>query len=300
MKKVLFFVENGWALGSIHHALSKELFKYKIYANLLDWCQIYTQEEIDFLNERYDFFVTLPNMAKTLLYQYLIDPKKIIIIAHEQTDLLIVLNEYGPQFFDQFYNYAVISNILKIKSKEFGIQREPKITKTGVHFDYFYSPVKNYLQTVGYGGAKLAHNYFAVDRKRGHLVEKCVQEIEGLELREHKFYNHLCMPGYYDHIDCLIMSSLEDAGGLPAMEAAAAGRLVIGTPVGYFEECGPIGGGIVVPIEEELFVKETKNNLLYYRDNASEYKKKCEEIQQFARDNYDWSHKLEDWISIFE
>lgn len=300
MKKVLFFVENGWALGSIHHALSKELFKYKIYANLLDWCQIYTQEEIDFLNERYDFFVTLPTMANALLYNYRIDPKKIIIIAHEQTDLLIVLNQYGPQFFDQFYNYAVISNILKIKSKEFGIQREPKITKTGVHFDYFYSPVKNSLQTVGYGGAKLAHNYFAVDRKRGYLVEKCVQEVEGLELRGHKFYNHLCMPGYYNHIDCLIMSSLEDAGGLPAMEAAAAGRLVIGTPVGYFEDYGPIGGGVVVPIEEELFIKETKNNLLYYRDNPSEYKKKCEEIQEFARDNYDWSHKLEDWISIFE
>lgn len=299
MKNVLFFVENGWAFGAIHHALNKELFKYNIYGNLLDWCKQYTQEEIDLLNDRYDVFVTLPNTAETLLQTYQIDPQKIIITAHEQTDILITINKYGTQFFDQFKEYTVISKILKTKSKEFGIQREPKITKTGIHFEHFYFPINESLRVVGYGGAKFSHNYFGVDRKRGRLVETCVQETEGLILREHKFYNYLCMPGYYKHIDCLIMSSIEDAGGLPTMEAAAAGRLVIGTPVGYFEDSGPKGGGLVVPLDEELFVKQTKEHLAFYRDNPLEYKNKCKEIQQYARDHYDWSHRIDNWIKLF-
>jgi hypothetical protein len=46
MKKVLFYNQNRWALGSIHHALAKELYKYGIIANLLDWTQQYSLEEI--------------------------------------------------------------------------------------------------------------------------------------------------------------------------------------------------------------------------------------------------------------
>ena len=52
-----------------------------------------------------------------------------------------------------------------------------------MHFDNFYLPIKNSLEVVGYGGAKYVDTYFGVDRKRGHLVERCVQETEGLRLR---------------------------------------------------------------------------------------------------------------------
>jgi glycosyltransferase involved in cell wall biosynthesis len=298
MKNVLFFFENQWAFGAIHKALCKELYKHDIYANILDWVKQYTLEEINLLNKRYDYFVTLPNTSEALLNNYQIDPKKIIIIAHEQTDLLITINKFGTQYFEQFYKYGVISSILKTKSKEFGIQREPFVVKTGVHFDHFYFPVNSALKIVGYGGAKFSHNFFGIDRKRGHLVEKCVNETQGLTLREHKFYNHLCMPGYYQQIDCLIMSSLEDAGGLPTLEAAAAGKLVIGTPVGYFEECGPQGGGIVVPIDEQNFVEQTKKYLEYYRDNSTAYREKCQIIQQYAKENYDWSVRINDWIDF--
>jgi glycosyltransferase involved in cell wall biosynthesis len=298
MKNVLFFFENQWAFGAIHKALCKELFKYNIYANILDWRKQYTLEEIDFLNKRYDYFVTLPNAAEILLYTYKIDPKKIIIIAHEQTDILFTLNKFDAQYFDQFYKYCVISEILKIKSKEFGIEREPIIVKTGVHFDHFYFPINNNLRLVGYGGAKLADNFYGVDRKRGYLVEKCVNAIQGISLYEHKFYNHLCMPAYYHQIDCLIMSSLEDAGGLPTLEAAAAGKLVIGTPVGYFEEHGQKGGGILVPLEENAFIEHTKKHLEYYRDNSKAYKEKCQQIQQYAKDHYDWSLRIYDWVNI--
>jgi hypothetical protein len=49
MKKVLFFTQNRWAFASIHHALSKELYKNGIYANLLDYDIDYSHDEFNLL-----------------------------------------------------------------------------------------------------------------------------------------------------------------------------------------------------------------------------------------------------------
>jgi glycosyltransferase involved in cell wall biosynthesis len=106
------------------------------------------------------------------------------------------------------------------------------------------------------------------------------------------------MPNYYHDIDCLIMSSTEEAGGLPVMESAAAGRLVIGTPVGYFEYTAKFGAGIEVPLNENDFIHKTKEHIIYYRDNPIQYREKCQQIQQFARENYDWKYVIDKWIEI--
>lgn len=299
MKKVLFFIENGWAFGQIHRALCKELYIHGIYGNILDWTKSYSLEEMNLLQQHYDVFVTLPNFADILTNDYSIDPNKIILVAYEQCDILYTIQKYGVEYFSKFKKYAVMSDILKIKSKEFGVSIEPSVVQCGIHFDYFYSPVSNNLRIVGYGGAKSTANFYGIDRKRGHLVENCVKQIDGLVLREHKFYNFLCMPAYYAQIDCLMMSSIQDAGGMPTMEAAAAGKLVISTPVGYFEHSGPLGGGIVVPLDEDGFIAESKKYLIYYMENEKEYIEKCHSIQSYARDNYDWSVRVKDWINLF-
>ncbi len=77
------------------------------------------------------------------------------------------------------------------------------------------------------------------------------------------------------------------------------GKLVIGTPVGYFEENGKHGGGILVPLDELGFLNETRKNLLYYKDNPKEYKEKCEEIQHYAREHYDWGKTIHSWVELF-
>lgn len=300
MKKVLFYTQNRWAYGSIHHGLCKELYKYNIYANLLDWDQNYTSEEFELLNNTYDLFVTMPEAVLRLHYNYGIPLNKIITIAHGQWDILLAKKEANMDFYPELHSYAVISQVLKNKSIEFNISVTPKVVKVGIHFDLFYQPIQNSLKNIGYGGAKETVNFFGEEIKRGHLVEKVVSGIEDLNLVSHKFYNYLCMPAYYNKIDALIMSSLEEAGGLPAMEAAAAGKLVIGTPVGYFEENGKHGGGVLVPLDELGFLNETRKNLLYYRDNPKEYKEKCEEIQHYAREHYDWSKTIHAWVELFE
>jgi glycosyltransferase involved in cell wall biosynthesis len=96
----------------------------------------------------------------------------------------------------------------------------------------------------------------------------------------------------------VIQSSLEESGGLATMEGAAAGRLIIGTPVGYLGANGARGAGILVPLDEEGFLKETAKHLNYYRDNPTEYRQKCESMQQFARENYDWSVVIQNWVEV--
>ena len=298
MKKVLFYTQNRWAFGSLHHGLCKELYKYNIYANLLDWDVDYTSEEFELLNNTYDLFVAHPESCLRLHYNCKVPLNKIVAIAHEQWDILLAKKESGVDFYSELYSYAVISKIVSDKSLEIGISVVPKFVKYGIHFDLFCDPVHDSLRNVGYGGAKESFNFYGVDRKRGHLVEKVVSSVEDLNLVSHKFYNYMCMPAYYNKIDALIMSSSEDAGGLPAMEAAAAGKLIIGTPVGYFEENGKHGGGILVPLDELGFLNETRKHLIYYRDNPKEYKEKCEEIQNYARENYDWSKTINSWVEL--
>jgi hypothetical protein len=53
MNSVLFFIENGWAFGTIHHGLIKRLWEHRIYANLLDWRLHYSGMEHHYFRHRY-------------------------------------------------------------------------------------------------------------------------------------------------------------------------------------------------------------------------------------------------------
>ena len=284
MKRVLFFFEDKWAFGAIHKALCKELYQHGIYANILDWNTNLSMNEFGLLNRVYDIFVTLPNVASYLLRAG-IPFDKIVVVAHEQRDLYEAHQQQGLDFLNEVKQFAVISSVLKIKS-------------AGIHFDLFYSDTHSELKNVGYAGAKTGRNFVGAEIKRGHLAEQAVDGVAGLKLVNHAFYYHLCMPSFYKNIDCVIQPSLEEAGGLATMEGAAAGRLIIGTPVGYLGENGDRGAGILVPLDEAGFVQKTIEYLAYYRDNPTEYRHTCESIQQFARENYDWSVVIKNWVEL--
>jgi hypothetical protein len=298
MKKIIFFTQNRWAFGSIHHALCKELFKHNIYANLLDWTQPYTHEEFKLLLDTYDLIVTMPDAVMLTHRTWNVPLNKIVAIAHEQWDILLAKKQDEFDFYPHIQAFGVISQSLYNNCKDWNMSVMPKIVETGVHFDLFYAKPSEQLKTIGYGGAKGTLNFYGVDRKRGHLVEKACSGIENIELQAAGSYNYLCMPGYYKTVDSVIMSSLEEAGGLPMFEAAAAGRLPIGTPVGFFKDNAPKGGGVMVPLDEEGFIKEASEAILYYRDNPKAYVDKCLEVQAFAKDNYDWSKKISMWLDI--
>lgn len=298
MKKVLFYVEDGWAFGSIHHALSKELYKYNIYCNVLDWSKVYKEKEFQLLIDKYDYFLTIPLAVMPLINIYKVPFEKIISIAHGQWDILLSKNRDGLDFISKINKFLVVSEFLKEKAIEFGSPVIPEVINIGIHFDLFYSKPSENLNTIGYAGAYEVNNFFGQEIKRGRLVDK-ISDLSGLNLKKHEFFNYMCMPSYYKELDCVIMSSIEESVGLPMMEAAAAGRLCIGTPVGYFAENALRGGGQLVSLDEENFVKETVDILNFYKYNSSAYKQKCIEIQEYARENYDWSKVVDQWLNLF-
>lgn len=294
--RVLFFSQTDWAFGAIHNGLIKELYKHGIYSNLINWSIPYTKEEFSLLLDIYDVFVTQPDGIGSLT-SYDVPLEKIVAVAHGQWDILLANSKYDINY-NKLKAFGVISNILKTKCAEWKIPRTPKVVELGLHFDIFYSAPSSCLRTVGYGGANEIHNFFGQEIKRPHLISKVLEKTPRLNIFRHKFYNHLCMPAYYKKVDAVIMSSVEEAGGLPMMEAAAAGRLPIGTPVGYFEENAPKGGGILAPLNENDFVNFISETLNYYVDNPKQYNEKCLEVQQYAKDNYDWSSKIHSWIDL--
>lgn len=295
MKKVIFFTQNRWAFGSVHNGLCKELYKFDLLCNIFDWTKGYTADEIKMLADSYDLIATNPEFAGMLLIEHGVPASKIIAIAHAQWDILYSKHKYGLSFLKDIKSYAVISNILKIKSNEFRCPVIPKVVKYGLHFDLFYNKPSNHLVNVGYAGIKKTYNFYNQEIKRGNLSDLAIK-LAKLNPINNNNYNFLCMPSFYKSVDAVIMSSAEEGGGLPMMEGAAAGRLCIGTPVGYFENNS--GGGIVVPIESSEFVLQTSKILEYYKRNPKEYYQKCLDIQEYARYNYDWSEVIVQWASL--
>ena len=83
------------------------------------------------------------------------------------------------------------------------------------------------------------------------------------------------------------------------MEAAAAGRLVIGTPVGHFPLRAYQGGGIIAPAAADKFRAFTAATLRYYKDNPTAYVEKCRSIQEAAQ-QFDWQYVIGEWVELME
>jgi hypothetical protein len=241
--------------------------------------------------------VTTPE-AVIPLHQRGISMDKIIAVAHGQWDILLARRNFGVDFYSRLKGYAVISDVLKNKSIEFGVTRIPDIVKLGIHTDVFKQNISTELSVVGYAGMKETKNFFGEEIKRGKLVEQAVEGIN-VELRSFPEMNHLCMPSYYGIVDCVVMSSTEEAGGLPMMEAAAAGRLTIGTPVGYYANDAIYSGGVMVSIDLNNFIQETREAILRYKNDNYLYRSACSKIQEYAIGSFDWKNRIESWIKLF-
>jgi len=298
MKKVIFFFEDNWAFGSIHRALEKELFKHDIYANVLDWRNPYSYDELKYISDTYDYFVTLPTVIEYLMSGG-IPLEKMICVAHSAYEIFQsnAVNTHITTNYYDLHSYGVITPELEYLAQFSGCKKEVKIVRNGVHFDYLYSKPSESLKTIGYSTSMLSHNFFGQDKKRGYIAEKCANLCD-LPFKPIKDQTFLALAGYYKTVDCVIQTALEEACGLSMLEAACAGKLCIGTNTGYLKYHSP-NAGISHPINEEEFISNCVNTINYYKDNPKEYVEKCLEIQSYARDHYDWSVVIQDWVNLF-
>lgn len=291
---VLFFTQNRWAFGQIHHALTKHLWTHGIYCNLLDWTTGYSQKEHDYLKRCYHWVCTMPE-AIGHLKGYGWDLNRIVAVAHCERDLVLAISNAGEAVFDQIGSFAVVNQHLAKTSEQLGIRRKPVVVRVGLDTRHFQAPVPESLKVIGYAATKTFTLSNGEECKRGHLVEAVAAET-GLEFKAHEFYHHFAMPGYYRDIDAVLVSSNYETVGLPGLEAAAAGRLVLSTEVGYFDG----SYGVKCRICEDEFKEDAIKNLRHYAANPHEFRMACIGYRKAVQEKYDWTKCVSDWLPLFE
>ena len=175
-------------------------------------------------------------------------------------------------------------------------QHELLVCSLGIDYWNFHAPVAKRLTSVGYAGAyRVEHNAHI---KRTELVDQICEQT-GLPLKVALHYHNLftTMQGFYPQVSAVIISSTHEGAGLPALEAAAAGRLVLSTPVGHIERIGP-KGFVELPLNAEELVLRGVEILNYYKNNPTEYELRCTQMQEHAK-TYDWSAgPISQWVQL--
>jgi glycosyltransferase involved in cell wall biosynthesis len=275
--------------------LTKYLFNRGINATVLNWERNYNAQEIAELGNNIDYFHSTPYGVNILIKNYGIAPEKCIATVHAKWDLNHLV-EFDTDVVNQLHGYSVVSEWLVEQSQQAGIARVPVVTPVAINYETFHSEPSTQLRTVGFAGAVSGVH---LNIKRPWLVEQAVKNA-GLELKlAHGYHNsYATMAGYYKTVDALIVASTEEGAGLPALEASAAGKLVISTPVGLWLSRSSTNDH-TVPIDEKQFVEETTALLEFYRDNPEAYRAKCLSTQQHAR-CYDWGVIIDSWERLMQ
>lgn len=305
MKNVIFYTYSKWAFGTIHYELSKYLFNEGLNCQLLPWQEHYISTEIQNLDKTTDIWMSTFDGILDL-NKHGIELSKCVVITHSLGDL----QWYDENIVKQLKGYGCISNVIKNEAKKLNHAYIPKLCSLGVNYHTFFTPPSNKLETVGYAGSYCdkatyddavnkqdTNNHYLL--KRGHLVQECVEESGfNFKIAVYNTTTFVSMSGFYKSVDCIIMSSTElEAGGLPVLEAGAAGKLVIGTPVGHWNDKIGNAGGIEVPIPEHEFKKKVVEILNFYKSNPIEYHNRCLQIQEHAK-SYDWSNVIHQWVDL--
>jgi glycosyltransferase involved in cell wall biosynthesis len=277
--------------------LTKYLFGQGVTATVLDWSSHYTPEEMLEISNSIDLFISTPYGVAILIDHYRIPPEKCSVVLHAMRDLE-QLTWFSPDNFMRLHSYGVVSEWLKEKSIQAGMPRVPQVVPLGINYHAFYHAPSTRLETLSYAGAINPDNIHR-HIKRPWLVQQ-VAEQTGLYLRIAHTYHKtwITMPGFYHTVDAVIIASTEEGAGLPALEASAAGKLVISTPVGLWRDLHG-NTGHTVPIEDQQFVQETVALIEFYRDNPDAYLEKCLQAQEHAR-SYDWSHVVHHWVNLVQ
>lgn len=300
-RRFAFYIHTEWALGAIHKELLKELFKRDINCDIIDWSVLYSQEVFKSFDDIYDCFISTTNGGASLINNFGIHPSKIIGINHGRSDIQSAI-DCGLDF-DAIKQYAGISKDLYSFSKQLGISRDMIVLQNGVSFDQFYRPPSKELKTIGHIGAPHREwlwpkqNIEIKDWKRGHLVEK-ISKVTETPLLVYREKPHLSTPEYYRNIDTVIIPSTEiESCGLPLMESACAGRLPISARVGITTQFDH-PPGIILPIDENEFVESCVSIINHLKRDTATFSQLCQNAQDFAREYYDWSYVIDDWINL--
>lgn len=294
--KVLFYYDTDWVLGKIHTELCKVLYP-DIDCDLFSWSRGTSKEEMDLLNSKYDFFVSLPQVCFELNFKYCIPGNKLVAIAHSEIDLIQTIESgYNASLFDQIRGYAVISPTLINSSISLGIKKIPNLLKIGLFINNYKKEKSQKISNLGYYQmfCRLENN---IDIKRGVLV-KAVSKMTGLNFIHRQNLNYLAIDKAYTNIDICMFASLTEGNPYVALESFAAGIPVLGTNTGIFKDISKSGGGIILPFKEDEYIEKAIEKIKILQSNPDLYSEMSDKASEESK-KFDWSILKNDWISYF-
>ena len=295
-RKLLIYADTVWALGQAHAGLAVALKAHGWDVEFVNWSVFVSGPESD----RFDCVLTLPGTGAKALVDKGVAREKIVLVAHCSED--IAAHARSGETFDKYRAYGVVSDSLVEPSITLGVSRLPHVVRMGVDFTrYSSAPRPTSLRTVGYASIMRRMSALAanVEIKRGALAKQCATEA-GLSFVARDDLGRVPygdMPAFYAGVDAVLLSSIVEGSPLPVLEAAAAGRLVIGTPAGHFPRLCVEGLGLLAPIDETRFRQFTVERLRYYRANQQAFTDQCE-AGQLAAKRRDWPNVVGDWIEL--
>jgi glycosyltransferase involved in cell wall biosynthesis len=299
--KILIYGYPAWSHGRVYYDVCKHLYERGYIVDIINW-QMDHAAYIGELNAYYDLFISALDGLRTLLEIYGIPPEKVIGLSHHEMDMQVLIEQMGKDVFNRLAGFAVVSYQLFDASMIFGVPREPLVVQLGVNCDEFAAPIPERLQTVGYAGSYSHKTRDGLEWKRGEIAEAAVREA-GLEFKvagwtgeQIPFHD---MPDFYRSVDAIVVSSVSEGAQLPIREGAAAGRLVISTPVGDFPLRASQGLGVIAPIEGHKYQQFVTALLRHYKQDRAAFLKQCGQTQEAAR-QIDWKNLITDWIELIE
>lgn len=289
MKRVLFYIHNGWVFGKIHNELIKVLYP-DLYCDILCWSQSYSEQDLRLLNDKYDLFVSTPATCFFLHKTYGIPYEKLVGIVHQDWDIFDPLENKGvtADDFSRLRGYAVICPLLINISFSYGIGRVPTVLPVGIMREHYRRDMSTGIRRLGYFGS-MERRDRSIDIKRGYLAQR-VADAAGLELVSCSNLHFLSTDKLYNTIDLTIFCSLIEGNPYVALESFAAGVPVLGTATGLFPSLAALGGGAVLPFEEDKFVPEAVEVIRALQSDFSLY-------QQMHSLAYAASERL-DWVNV--
>lgn len=298
--KIAIFGPTDWCIGEIWRNVAP-----CVGADIIDWSVSHPRD----LFAGYDRVITQAGEAAKTLRSYDVPREKILVTGNAASDVIGFLRIEGNEHIREYAGYAVVSDTLAAQSLAIGITRMPSILRHGIDCRRYASPIPDRLRTVGYAAVWSRTNDHGVEIKRGRLAKEIAGKARlgfrsaanpaegGAEYYQARITPGEKMPDFYRSVDAVIMPSLEEGGGMPMMEGAAAGRLTIGTPVGEFPRLACEGMGILAPLGERDFVDFAVGVLGRYAYDDASFREKCRSIQASAWGR-DWSNVIQDWIDF--
>jgi len=319
---IFVYSQLDWAFGSINAGLSKYLFPDGINLHLYDWNRTYEISDFHNTLPYYDLILSCCDGSAVLLNydETLASRVKFVVIIHSYRDLFWI-QERHSEYMQEHITYTALCPWIIEEAKKILPNLDISFTPLGIDTS-LYSKIKpsEKLITLGYAGARddnagakaeslgdLCENGFPAAKKRSEMAFEISRKTNlnlvcaTADYDKRNIYRHYTlMPGWYTNVDAICVTSLQEGAGLPALEAAAAGRFVISTDVGHFGWHSQNKGGIMLPTNREEYIEEATKVLTYFKNNPSSFAKACKKVQLHALENYCWNAVKHYWIDLFQ